>query len=108
MNENLEKLAKSPQDAGLFWKKVLGMASKKMHDATAAIKLVDPKEASVDVHHDPARVARIFRDQYENIGSEDPPKTNASNMTERERYKAEMQKIAATWMSTKRPVSTKR
>lgn len=37
----------------------------------------------------------VFRDQYENIGSEVPSKVNIFNMTERERYKSEIQKIVA-------------
>ena len=60
MNKNLADLANSPQDAGLFWQTVLGMASKKMRHEIQSIKLRDPDEGpDGEAYEDPSKVAGI-------------------------------------------------
>ena len=116
-NAFLRECASDPSKTSLFWKTVLGRASKRMSGVTKEVielriperteihrsppervethRSVDDKEVAPRTTRDPKEVARIFRDEFAKIGSDTPPVGNTFDMDERARQDARVAEILA-------------
>jgi hypothetical protein len=92
-NETLREYASDPAKAKLFWRSVLGDASKHAAKATTAIVELWSSDERSTTTKDPSEVATIFGREFSRIGTDTPPADHTFDMSERDRQDRRVDEI---------------